>query len=171
MSRISSRRRHIAVALIGVILVAAFAALGALQILVLNPLAAVPGKTLEQIRDEMAVQGESLGPGPVVIFVAIGLVLALLVLVLAAPRKDATVRGIASAYLVILAAGSPAYFVASFGAGMALADTFMISGADYSPWANVLYAVSGLAVLGLLVTSVLAYADSVRARRLAVSAG
>ena len=49
------------VALVGTLAVLAYAALAGLQILVLNPLAAVPGRTLPQIEAEMARWGESLG--------------------------------------------------------------------------------------------------------------
>ena len=54
------------------------------------------------------------------------------------------------AYLVLLTFGAPAYFMASFGAGMGLADTYGISGADYSPWARPLYLVSLLSLLAAL---------------------
>jgi hypothetical protein len=46
--------------------------------------------------------------------------------------------------------GTPAYFFASFGPGMSLADTYPISGGDHSPWARPLYAASALALLALV---------------------
>ena len=52
-----------------------------------------------------------------------------------------------SRFLVLLALGAPAYFWANFGPGMALADTFFVSGGDHSPWSAPLYVTSGLAVL------------------------
>ncbi len=66
------------------------------------------------------------------------------------PRPAARlVRSVAAAYLVLLVLGTPAYWVASFGPGMALADTYAISGADSSPWPAPLYVTSGLALVAL----------------------
>lgn len=166
----SSRAHNFMVAALGTVLVTAYALLGALQILVLNPLAAVPGKTLEQIHAEMALMNESLSAGPPIIFAVIGVALALLVGLIAAPRRDATLPALIGAYLGILVAGTPAYFVASFGPGMALADAFGISGADYSSWSRVLYGVSLLALVALIGVVVFESVRSARAKRLALVA-
>ena len=56
---------------------------------------------------------------------------------------------VASRYLILLALGTPAYFIANFGPGMALADTYGIGGADASPWAVPLHVTSMLAVIAL----------------------
>src|SRR5690606_23105834 len=111
------------------------------QIFALNPEAAVPGVPLEQIRADMAAAGESMHPGLGIGIMAVGPLIALLLLVLAVRRTDATPIAIAVAYLVLLGFGPLAYFAAAFGPGMSLADTYGISGADYSPWALPLYAV------------------------------
>lgn len=63
-------------------------------------------------------------------------------------------------FLALLMLGAVGYFVASFGAGMALADTFGISGADYSPWARPLYVVSALAAVAIVVGGAVAVARS-----------
>ena len=39
----------------------------------------------------------------------------------------------ATPYLMVLTLGSPAYFFARFGPGMALADAYLINGGDHSP--------------------------------------
>lgn len=64
-------------------------------------------------------------------------------------RPELQPRMVASWHLVLLALGTPAYFIASFGPGMALADTYGIGGADASPWAAPLHVTSGLAVIAL----------------------
>ena len=148
--RSSDHRIAVVIALIGTSFVIVYAGLAALQILVLNPLAAAPGKELHQIRTEMAAVGESLSAPMAVGVLCAGVGLAVVTFVLIAVGGDANPRAAAFAYLVLLMFGAPAYFVASFGAGMGLADTYGISGADYSPWARPLYLVSFLALLGAL---------------------
>ena len=145
--RLSAR----AVALIGTGAVVAYALLAAVQILVWNPQAAVPGVGLDQIYADVAATGESMAAGMVIAFLAVGplLAIALLVGVWRRPEGRASVVGVR--FLVLLALGAPAYFWANFGPGMALADTFFVSGGDHSPWSAPLYVTSGLAVLALVV--------------------
>ncbi|QKJ18609.1 hypothetical protein [Microbacterium hominis] len=141
------------IALTGTIAVIAYATLAITQILVLNPLAAVPGATLDEIHAGLAAANEVISAPWVIGLLAIGPILAV-VLALLSRRADMTGRAIALAYLLILAFGAPAYFVASFGPGMALADAFMISGADYAPWGGALYLVSGAALLAAVVVAI-----------------
>ena len=148
--RISDHRLAVVIAAIGTILVTAYAGLAALQILVLNPLAAAPGKELHQIRAVMAAVGESLSAPMAVGVLSIGVGLAVVTFVLIAVLREATPLAAAVAFLVLLMFGAPAYFMASFGAGMGLADTYGISGADYSLWARPLYLVSFVSLLGAL---------------------
>ena len=131
----------------GTALVVAYAALAGLQILVLNPLAAAPGLSLEQIRQDLSAAGESLRAQFVLVVLAFGVACAILVLVLAAAGRLASPTGPALAYLALLVLGAPAYVVASFPAGMSLADTYGISGGDHSPWASPLFATSLAALL------------------------
>lgn len=76
----------------------------------------------------------------------------------AAAGRLASPIGPALAYLVLLVLGAPAYVVASFPAGMSLADTYAISGGDHSPWASPLFAISlaalllGIALVAMLLT-------------------
>jgi hypothetical protein len=150
----------------GTLLVAAYAALAIVQILVLNPLAAAPGRTIEQIRADMAEANEYILTPLVVGMLALGPLIAVTVLLLTIARRDLTPLLVSAAYLALLAFGSVAYFVASFGPGMALADTYFISGADHSPWAQPLFATSAVAFVGLLLVPV-AVALRVRHRRAA----
>ena len=149
----SSRRATVWVSVIGVLAVATYAAVAALQIMVLNPLAAAPGRTLDQIRADMGGAGESLSPASVLGILGIGVVLAVVVAIVAIiGRMPAALAAMVFLSLVVL--GTPGYFGASFGAGMGLADTYGIGGADYSPWARPLYAASLVALGVLLVLAV-----------------
>lgn len=78
---------------------------------------------------------------------SVGVALALVAFVFVSVRRDATPRAAMFTYLALLVFGTPAYFIASFGAGMGLADTYAIGGADSSPWAQPLYLVSAMSLL------------------------
>ena len=140
-------RQTLWVSIAGFLAVAMYAAFGAVQILVLNPLAAAPGLTLQQMHLEMSAAGESLNAPSVIAILGLGVALALFVAVGCLLGRVQPTRA-AAAFLLLLMLGVPAYFVASFGPGMSLADAFGISGADASPWALPLYAVSALAMFG-----------------------
>ena len=146
-------RHTLWISIAGVLAVAAYAALAAVQILVLNPLAAAPGLTLDEIRAEMTAAGESLGHGGVFLILGVGVVLAIVVAVASLLAKaPPIVPGMS--FLGLLMFGVFGYFVASFGAGMGLADTFGIGGADYSPWARPLYVVSALSAILVVVAGI-----------------
>lgn len=165
-------RHTLWISIVGVLAVTAYAALAAVQILVLNPLAAAPGLTLEEIRAEMSDAGENLGSGAMFFILGIGVALAVGVAVVSNLTKaPAIVPGMT--FLALLMLGTIGYFAASFGAGMGLADTFGIGGADHSPWALPLYAVSALAAIALLVGGIAllvgGIATTVRSRRATTS--
>lgn len=157
----------VTIAVVGSVIVAAYAVLGALQILVLNPMAAAPDLTLAEIQAAVAEAGESLPPFPVVVFVSLGLLLAVLVMLYAIAAPGPRPGVVAVMMLVIVALGAPAYFAASFPAGMALADTFMISGGDHSRWSVLLFLTSATA---LVCAIALAIVLALRARRAAPAA-
>jgi len=147
------RRQTLGISIMGVLAVTAYAAFAAVQILVLNPLAAAPGLTLDEIDSEMANAGESLSKGAMFFILGIGVVLAVVVAVVSIGAGTHPLVPTIG-FLVLLMLGTIGYFAASFGAGMALADTFGISGADYSPWARPLYAVSALSAVALVVVGI-----------------
>jgi hypothetical protein len=149
----SRRRQTVWVALAGVAAVTLYAAFAAVQILVLNPLAAAPGLTLDEIHARMSDEGESLGPSMVLGILGAGVVLAIGVAMVAILQKSRPLVT-AMCFLAVLTGGTPAYFVASFGPGMALADTFMISGADASHWTLVLHLTSALSLLVAVIGAV-----------------
>ncbi|WP_101848157.1 hypothetical protein [Zhihengliuella sp. ISTPL4] len=143
------------ISIAGVLAVTAYAALAAVQILVLNPLAAAPGGlSLDEVRAAMSNAGESLMPQAVLGILGAGVCLGIGTAVVCVVTRVHPIVP-AMTFLAVLMGGAPAYFVASFGPGMGLADTFGISGADASPWALPLYAVSALAAVGVLIGAAL----------------
>ncbi|MEW1981366.1 hypothetical protein AB0333_10600 [Citricoccus sp. NPDC079358] len=139
-----SSQRYAAVVVF--LVVVAYATVAALQILVWNPLAAVPGMTLGQIRHAMEEASESLHLAPVIIVLGLGVVLTA-VLVTWMVRAGGAVVHVALLGLALLACGGPAYFLASFNAGMSLGDSLVESGGDVAPWGAVLLQISLAAFL------------------------
>ncbi|GAB3542288.1 hypothetical protein GCM10027403_34800 [Arthrobacter tecti] len=132
-------------------MLAAYAVVGLLQITVWNPLAAMPGMTLEEIHAAAAGANEPLEPTGVIIWAAVGPLLAVLVLIVVLRRPDARPLNVIIPHLLLVVMGTPSYWSASFTHGMSLADTFGISGGDHAPWGKVLYAVSALALIAFVV--------------------
>ncbi|MGR0158806.1 hypothetical protein [Paenarthrobacter nitroguajacolicus] len=147
----STQSSRVTVGIVGLLAVAIYALCVALQILVWNPLAAVPGATLDEIHEGLARRNESISLVAVLTWSSIGTLLALAVVLLTATRVVSRLRSVLILQLLILVLGAPVYFFASFSAGMALADAFFISGGDYTPWGRLLYLVSGAALLCLLM--------------------
>lgn len=144
------RRRAVQAALVGLCVVAGYAVVGALQILVWNPLAAVPGATLGEIHTELAQANETMAVPLVVAWAVIGTALAAVVLLAAWRGSIARVRGVVVLDLLILALGAPSHWFASFPAGMGIADAFATTGGDHTPWGMVLYGVSVAALVALI---------------------
>lgn len=145
------RLRSRVVAIVGTVVVVAYALVAAVQILVLNPLAAVPGVELSQIYADVAAAGESMDAPLVLAGLAVGPAVAIALLVRTWRRPDGEARIVVVQYLALVALGAFGYFWASFGPGMALADTYGISGGDHSPWAAPLQAASGVAFVVFLM--------------------
>ena len=114
------------------------------------PAGAVPGESLGQIYADVEAAGESMGVGFVVFFLALGPAIGVALLTRARRASRSVVAGW---FLALVAFGAPAYFWASFGPGMALADAYLARGGDHSGWGRVLYALSGLAVVALLAVA------------------
>ena len=150
----------VTVTIVGALAVIAYAVWGALHILVVNPLAAVPDSTLGGIYAAMEAAGESFSIGAVIGILAIGPALAIAAAVVCIANRVPSIVA-ASGPLALLVLGAPGYFIASFAPGMALADSFMISGGSHSPGDQPLYAVSAVTAIGVIA---LAIAAAVRAR-------
>lgn len=147
------RRSATWIGVAGFLLVVGYAVAGALQVLVWNPLAAVPGATLAEIHALMDRANESLAAPAVLIWAATGILLAAAVLI-AGLKHSISGRAAAGLYLVLLVLAAPSHWMASFPAGMGLADAFAISGGDHAPWGKVLYAVSALSLVAVFVVIV-----------------
>lgn len=158
----STRSVRILIAALGTAAVTAYAVVMVLQIVVWNPLAAAPGLTLGEIRDVARSQGETVFTATPWVCAAIGLGLAAATLLWALLTRATSIAAIVVAFLAIIVGGAPAYFVASFGPGMALADAFGISGGDHAPAGSVLMVTSSAAAIVLIVWGV-AQATSARA--------
>ncbi|WP_314431988.1 hypothetical protein, partial [Microbacterium lacticum] len=147
--------KPVTVAVLGGLAVVLYAAVAALQILVWNPLAAVPGASLVEISGHLDDTGEAFSPWSVLATLLVGPVLALALVVIAAlGRLSAVWCG--AAVCAVIAAGALGYFGAAFIPGMSLADAYGISGGDHAPGGLVLCAVSAVAAAGAIVFAVVA---------------
>lgn len=144
----AGKQLSIYAALVGFVLLAGYAAVGILQVLVWNPLAAVPGATLDEIRADMERANETLGAPLVLTWAVAGALLAAAVVV-ATLLRPTTVKNAIVLDLLLLVLAAPSHWIASFPAGMGIADAFGLSGEDHAPWGRVLYATSAVALVAL----------------------
>ncbi len=144
-------RRRGPLAVLGVAAVASLLALGAVDTLVWNPAAKVPGVAIGEIYDEM-IAADGFSPAFAVTHVAawaaIWLLASLFVAVFALSPAGAwlTPRRLGILFLTIVGAALFFRLFAGFSIGMSLADTFATSGADESPLSLVLQLVGPLGV-------------------------
>lgn len=145
----------------GTLAVLLYSLFAAVQIQVLNPLATVPGASLGDIHAAVGRTADTMGWGLMAAVLLPGPLIAAAT-ALASARGRLSEEALLMVMLGLLAGGSPVYLVASFPAGMTLADTFGVGGADHAPWASIFHAVSLLAVAAL---AVLVIARAARAGR------
>jgi hypothetical protein len=136
--------------IVGFFLVSAYSVTGAFQILVWNPLAAVPGATLREIHAQMETTNESLAAPLVMTWAVIGPVLSAAVLIVAL-RGQLSSKQTMTFSLLLLVLAAPSHWCVSFPAGMGIADAFLTTGGDHAPWGIVLYFLSALALAALVV--------------------
>lgn len=142
------RRQRTGLALAGLIALAVV--LSALQIWVVNPLAAAPdGRSLGDVYADLGAAGELSGQWFGAVMHVAGLVAAGVLAWFTLDRYEVGRPTLAVAGGMLLALSAPAYWLASFGMGMGLADTYGIGGGDHSrlSWAVYLLAILGLAVI------------------------
>lgn len=166
---VAPRRSRVLVAAAGLTVVTVYAIIALVQILVWNPEAAVPDLTAAEVRREVGAANQGPPNGFVVAVIAVGPALGLVFLLMFA-LTDTDVWSVVSAYLALLLLGIAGYFVASFGPGMGLADTYGISGGDHAYGGAALGVVSLLAMLGLLAIFVGGVIRGRRAKRAPVVA-
>ncbi|MBD7956116.1 hypothetical protein H9651_00490 [Microbacterium sp. Sa4CUA7] len=133
--RPAPRRLRIAVGTTIAVAALAFVALTVVRIAVWNPLARAPGLTLDQIYTEM-VQANQLSPAAgtflaawAAVWAVVALALPIACLVPAAAGWF-TLRRLAVVGCAMLGLIIATSWIAGFGIGMALADTFLTSGGD-----------------------------------------
>lgn len=150
---LDEKQRHvIPIVVVGLLMTAAYALIGALQILVWNPMSAVPDMNREEIKAAMSAANEPLVEGPVYVWALAGLVLAAIVGVLAVVKWSDSPWMITRLFLIIIMLGMPTYFLASVNPGMSIADAFATSGGDHAPWSMILYGTSLLSSIFFVVT-------------------
>ncbi|MFC0682311.1 hypothetical protein ACFFGH_31155 [Lysobacter korlensis] len=150
--RSARRSRTMLAAALGVANLAVIAA-GAMHILVWNPLARVPGLSLNEIYGQMRAVGEGTAAGG---FVASwagfwSFATVLYVIACALPlRQVGTRRRVAVAGLLLIGATCILAWTAGFNMGMSLADAFGTGGADAAISGPLLSLAGQLAVAGAL---------------------
>ena len=150
---LDKQQRHVVpIVLVGVLITAAYALIGALQILIWNPMAAVPGMSLQEIKTAMSSANEPLVEAPVYLWAVAGPVLALTVGTFSIMKFPDLPWTITRFFLIIIMLGMPTYYFFSFSPGMSIADAFATTGGDHAPWSRILYGISLLALFLLLVT-------------------
>ncbi|PZE69643.1 hypothetical protein [Curtobacterium sp. MCBD17_021] len=156
------------VAVTGALVVTAYAALLAVDALVLDPLAAVPGKSLAQVYagvDAIGMDSRQDVVG-VLVTAGIGVALAVAVTVIALwKRMPAPV--VAVCHLALLALGAVATFQSGFFLGMDVADAFGVAGGAHGPWAGLLYGTSLAALVAIPAVLVVTMVQTLRRARAA----
>ncbi|MET3922414.1 hypothetical protein [Arthrobacter sp. UYEF20] len=161
--RINQQGRAVRVAGAGLMIITAYALTGTLQILVWNPLAAVPGATLDEIHAGLHGANESLAAPVVIAWAISGMVLAALVLIRALTQSGSRVKDGLVLDLLLLVLAAPSHWFAAFPAGMGLADAFATRGGDHTPWGMVLYGVSAVALAALVAMATIKSGKAPRA--------
>ena len=151
--RAASRRQRVPAALVGAALVITVVVVGAIDVLVWNPLAKVPGMELSTIYATMSSRdGFDLTSNAVMVLIwaVFWTVPALVVLALAAHRAGTalTPRRLAIVILGLIGGAIFFRFFAGFGFGMSIADTFATNGGDASVVSAVLPYLGQLALAG-----------------------
>ncbi len=149
--RVAASRVALAIglAMVNLTLIAA----GTLHVLLWNPLARVPGLTIDEIYTEMAARGEGGGGIMVVPWVVVwGLASVALALVGSLPRLASVLTARRMLVLGLLLIGVTVFFHwwAGFGMGMSLADAFETTGGDAAVSGPILSLIGQLALVAAL---------------------
>lgn len=153
-----SRGRRLAVAAPFGAAVLALVAAGTLHIMVWNPLAKLPGMTLDEIYAGLAAAGELPSPVFLVAWAVIWVAAAIAYVVMAASGRPAiarflTARRLVALGLVLISATVFFQWFAGFGMGMGIADAFFTSGGDAAVSGTILSAIGfGATLAAIFVT-------------------
>lgn len=146
------QRQIVPIVLVGELATAVYATIGAFQILVWNPMAAVPGTSLQEIKSAMSAANEPLVEAPVYVWALAGPIIALAFGIFSIVRFPDLPWAVTRIFLMFIILGTPTYFFASFNPGMSIADAFATSGGDHAPWSKILHCMSFLSLVFLLAT-------------------
>jgi len=154
--RTAPRAYRVPVAWSGALLVLLVVVVGAIDLLVWNPVAKVPGLSLREIYDRMTLLDRFSLPvatAMVAVWAAFWAAPAILLAVLAAHRRASALTPRRLAILMLGLVGGAIFFrfFAGFSVGMSIADTFYTSGADTSIVSASLPYVGQLALAGAAV--------------------
>ncbi|PZE94554.1 hypothetical protein [Curtobacterium sp. MCBD17_008] len=156
------------VAVSGALVVTAYAALLAVNALVLDPLAAVPGKSLSEIYATVEAMGNSVAQDVVGVLVTAGIGFALAVASAFIGLSDRySTHVIAVMHLGLVALGALATFQSGFFLGMDVADSFGVSGGAHGMGAAVLYGTSLAALVAIPAVLFLTMVQTLRRARAA----
>jgi hypothetical protein len=133
-------------------------ALGTAHLLLWNPLAKVPGLTIDEIYFEMAQRGEGTGGNLIVAWVAFWALASIALAVLGSLERTASV--LTSRRLIVLGlllCGMTIFFHwwAGFAIGMSLADTFSTSGGDSALSGPILSVIGQLSIVSALFVALI----------------
>lgn len=148
------RSRRVLLALVFTILTLAGVTVGVLHITVWNPLAKMPGMTLDEIYAAMEAANQGTGASLIVAWAAFWSLAAIALPVLClVPRLDRVLSTRRILVIGLLVVGGTVFFqwVAGFGMGMSMADTFMTSGGDAAPTGAVLTIFGQVALVAALL--------------------
>ncbi len=146
--------RRAAIAVPFAVLTLAIIAVGVLHITVWNPLAKVPGMTLDEIYAAMAEANEAPLAGLIVAWAVFwGLAAIMLPILASVPRLSAffTARRIVVTGLLLAGTTVGFQFFAGFNMGMSLADTFMTTGGDRAMSGSVIATIGQFALVAALI--------------------
>jgi hypothetical protein len=155
------------VAVAGALVVAAYAALLALDQLVLDPLTLVPGRSLAAVYARVAAAGNGPMLDVVGVLVIAGIGVALGIGVAVAGIRGAVPTSVVTVlHLGVLVLGGLATVPATFLLGMDVLDSFAVT-ADHTPWLHVLWTTS---LLALAAVPAVLFGEMVRSLRRARAA-
>lgn len=115
---LNKQQRHLVpIVLVGVLTTAAYALIGALQILVWNPTVAVPGMSHKEIKTVMSSANEPLVEAPVYAWALVGPTLVLAVGTFSIMKFPDRPWRITRFFLIMIMLGRPTYYFFSFNPG------------------------------------------------------
>lgn len=145
-------RNRVLLSLLGILVVGAYAALMAYESLVLDPRAAVPGASLQEIHSHLTESGMNVKAdiAAVIRTSVIGVGLAVVAAAVGIWRR-VSLPTLAIMFLAVVAAGAVPAFLNGFALGMDVADAYGVGGGAHTIWPGVLYVTSLAALVTLVV--------------------